>query len=210
MARAEVAEENVSEANRSARKRIVAAARTLFFANGFRGLTMDDLAAELGMSKKTLYAHFESKHELLKAVILNKIEDSEAAFDSLAEENPPDFSQQLQQLLACVGRVAQEIQPPFIRDLQRDAPELFTLIQSRRSAVIHRHFKRLIEQGRHAGIVRKDIPTTLIIEILLGATEAIVNPTRMVQLRLSPQFAYSTILRVVLEGVIVRREGGLA
>ena len=41
--------------------RIVAAARRYFLAHGFRGVTMDDLAAELGMSKKTLYAHFSSK-----------------------------------------------------------------------------------------------------------------------------------------------------
>ena len=206
MARVQVAED-VASAGRRARERIVAAARGLFFANGFRGLTMGELAAELGMSKKTLYAHFESKHELLKAVILNKLEDGEAAFASLAERNPPDFSHELQQLLACVGRVSDEIRPPFIRDLQRDAPELFALINSRRTAVIQRHFKKLFDRGRQAGILRKDVPTALMIEILLGATEAIVNPQKMLQLNLSPHAAYSSVLRVVLEGVIVRKEG---
>ncbi|MGN6719163.1 MAG: helix-turn-helix domain-containing protein, partial [Candidatus Binatia bacterium] len=46
-------------------ERIVSAARAHFFAHGFRSVTMDDLAAELGMSKKTLYAQFPSKTELL-------------------------------------------------------------------------------------------------------------------------------------------------
>jgi len=49
----------------AARRRILAGARRHFFANGFRRVTMDDLAAELGMSKKTLYAHFPSKQHLL-------------------------------------------------------------------------------------------------------------------------------------------------
>jgi len=169
---------------------------------------MDELAAELGMSKKTLYAHFESKHELLKAVILNKIEDSEAALESLARESSPDLPGEIQQLLACLGRITEEIRPPFIRDLQRDAPELFALIQARRGEVIHRHFKKLIDRGRQAGLLRKDIPATVMIEILLGATEAIVNPQKMLELKLSPHAAYSMVLRVVLEGVIVREERG--
>ncbi|PYK63066.1 MAG: hypothetical protein DME50_18215, partial [Verrucomicrobia bacterium] len=39
------------------RQRIVEAARAHFFSHGFRSVTMDDLAEELGISKKTLYAH---------------------------------------------------------------------------------------------------------------------------------------------------------
>ena len=50
------------------RARILAAAREHFFAHGFRRVTMDDLAQELGMSKKTLYAHFPSKTALLEAM----------------------------------------------------------------------------------------------------------------------------------------------
>ncbi|HKA32612.1 MAG TPA: helix-turn-helix domain-containing protein, partial [Candidatus Binatia bacterium] len=45
--------------------RIVAAARRHFLAHGFRHVTMDDLAAELGASKKTLYASFPSKEALI-------------------------------------------------------------------------------------------------------------------------------------------------
>ena len=43
-----------------------------FLTQGFRSVTMDDLAAELGMSKKTLYAHFPSKKALLEAIVADK------------------------------------------------------------------------------------------------------------------------------------------
>ena len=55
------------------RQRIVGAARRHFFAHGFRTVTMDDIAEELGMSKKTLYAHFPSKTALVEAVLLDKL-----------------------------------------------------------------------------------------------------------------------------------------
>ena len=53
----------------ASRQRIVEAARAHFFSHGFRSVTMDDLADELGISKKTLYAHFRSKIALLEAVL---------------------------------------------------------------------------------------------------------------------------------------------
>ncbi|MGH7853681.1 MAG: helix-turn-helix domain-containing protein, partial [Candidatus Binatia bacterium] len=67
----QLAKKHLSAANsRSedpAAQRIVVAARNHFFAHGFRSVTMDDLADEVGMSKKTLYAAFPSKLDLLQA-----------------------------------------------------------------------------------------------------------------------------------------------
>ena len=61
-----------------AAQRIVTAARAHFFAHGFRSVTMDDLAEELGMSKKTLYASFPSKTALLQAVLMDKFRNVES------------------------------------------------------------------------------------------------------------------------------------
>ncbi len=49
--------------------RIVGVAERIFLRSGFSRVLMDDLARELGMSKKTLYAHFASKEALLRAVL---------------------------------------------------------------------------------------------------------------------------------------------
>ena len=60
------------------RQRIVDSARVHFFRHGFRSVTMDDLAQELAISKKTLYAHFPGKIELLEAVLADKFAGVEA------------------------------------------------------------------------------------------------------------------------------------
>ena len=49
------------------RQRILRVAMTFFLAHGFSRVTMDEIARELGMSKKTLYQHFESKESLMLA-----------------------------------------------------------------------------------------------------------------------------------------------
>jgi AcrR family transcriptional regulator len=166
---------------------------------------MDDLAEELGMSKKTLYASFASKTDLLKAVLLDKFRSVETDLDGIISEGSPDVLGSLHQLLACVQRHAEEIQPPFVRDIRREAPEMFQLVQERRRDVIQRYFGRIFDDGRKAGIIRKDVPANLMIEILLGATEAIMNPPKMAELGLTPKTGFLTIITVILEGVITEK-----
>jgi AcrR family transcriptional regulator len=189
----------------AAAERIIAAARRHFFTHGFRSVTMDDLAEELGMSKKTLYVSFQSKSDLLRAVLLDKFRDVEADLDHLTSEFPTDALAALQQLLACMRRHTEEIQPPFVRDIRREAPEMFKLVERRRRELIQRYFGRFFIQGRRAGIIRKDIPTKVIIETLLGATEAVMNPQKISELGLTPQTGYTAILSIILEGVITGR-----
>src|SRR6058998_2879115 len=82
------------------RQRIVDAARAHFFSHGFRRVTMDDLAEELGISKKTLYAHFPGKFDLLEAVLADKFASVEATLKHVTRAHPHDFSVTLRELLA--------------------------------------------------------------------------------------------------------------
>ena len=191
-------------ATNPARQRIVAGARRHFFAHGFRGVTMDDVAGELGMSKKTLYAHFPGKADLLRAVILDKFAGMEADFARRLAGRSRDFLATLHELLARLHQETEEIQPPFLRDVRRESPEVFQLVESRRRQVIQRWFGRIFSEGRKAGVVRADIPTKLMIEVLLGAVQAIMNPTRLAELGLTPKTGFAIILNVVLEGVLTR------
>ncbi|MBI4528849.1 MAG: TetR/AcrR family transcriptional regulator [Deltaproteobacteria bacterium] len=183
-------------------QRIVTAARKHFFTHGFRNVTMDDLAEELGMSKKTLYASFSSKAALLQAVFLDKFRSIETDLDRIMRDGSADVLAALHQLLACVQRHTEEIHPPLVRDIRREAPEIFKLVESRRRDIIQRYFGKLFHEGRRAGIIRKDIPVRLMIEILIGATEAIMNPSKMAELGLTPKSGFVTIVTVILEGVM--------
>ena len=201
MQRREVQSPDVS-LDRSARQRIIGAAREHFLAHGFHRVTMDDLAEGLGMSKKTLYAHFPSKTALLEAMLLDKFQRAQDEMEAITSECSADFASGLHRLLACVQRHTEEIRPPFVRDIQREAPELFKVVQGRRREIIQRYFGKLLGEGRREGLIRKDIPVHLLIEILLGAVEAIMNPPRLAELELSPQSGFTAIISVILEGAL--------
>jgi AcrR family transcriptional regulator len=166
---------------------------------------MEELAEELGMSKKTLYAHFPSKAALLESVMLNKFQEVEADLDRIAEERASDFIQALQDLLACMQRHTDEIQPAFVRDVRREAPELFKLAEQRRATLLQRHFGRSFAAGRRVGLIRKDIPVKWMIDILLGATRALVNPVKLAELGLTVRGGFSAVISVVLSGVLTNK-----
>ena len=193
---------SIAKPDRSAVQRIVTAARHQFMRHGFRHVTMDDLASDLGMSKKTLYVCFPSKVALLEAVLLDKFRSVEADLDEITADCSSDVLSALHRLLACMQHHTEEIQPPFVRDMRRESPELFKIVENRRRDVIQRHFGKLLGEGRKAGIIRKDIPATQIMEILLGAVQAIMNPPKMAELALTPKTGYATIMKVILEGVM--------
>ena len=82
-------------------------------------------------------------------------------------------------MLTCIQGHIGEIHPPFIRDLRREAPEIFKLIEGRRRDIIQRYFGRLLGAGRRAGIIRKDIPAKVVTDIILSSVQAIINPSRL-------------------------------
>jgi AcrR family transcriptional regulator len=189
----------------SPRARIVLGARKHFLSHGFRGVTMDDIAEELGMSKKTLYAHFDSKLALVQAVLRDKADRVDADLARITADTSTDFLTTLRELLACMQRHTGEILPPFVRDLRREAPELFKIVEDRRRVIIQRHFGSLFVRGQKVGRIRKDLRTDLIIAVLLAATEAIMYPAKLEELGLTPKDGYSTIVSIVLEGVLTTK-----
>jgi TetR/AcrR family transcriptional regulator, cholesterol catabolism regulator len=192
-------------ASSSARQRIVQAARAHFFSHGFRRVTMDDLAEELGISKKTLYAHFPGKIDLLEAVLDDKFAGFRAKMKEVSRAHPHDFSTALHELLAHAQRELDEIKPPFVRDMRQKAPEVFKKVERRRAELIEGFFGKLFVEGQRTGMVRKDLPARLMIEILLAAVQAIVNPVKLEELCLTPRTAFASVLQVVLDGVVTRK-----
>jgi len=187
------------------RQRIVDAARAHFFSHGFRRVTMNDLAAELGISKKTLYVHFPDKMAVLEAVLADKFAGVQAKLEQVTREHAHDFPAALHELLANTQRELDEIKPPFVRDMRQKAPHVFKTVERRRSELIGHFFGKLFVEGQRAGMVRKDIPAKIMIEILLGTVQAIVNPAKVEELGLTPRSAFSAVLDVVLEGVLTRK-----
>jgi len=188
------------------RQRIVSQAHQHFMTHGFRGVTMDELASDLGMSKKTLYSHFESKRLLLEAVVENKLRRVDEDLALVVAKSSTDFPTALEQLIACVRHHTEEIQPPFLRDLTRETPDLLKRVQTRRRSLFHKHIGSILGEGKKRSLIRKDVKIDLMIESLVGAADTLMNPQKLLELGISAKTCLSSIIMIFLEGVVVRKE----
>ena len=90
----------------SKRKAIVQAALLAFLADGF-DVSMDRIAAEAGVSKVTVYNHFESKENLFRAVVSGQLHDALTVVEQLVESRLGDSDDVRAELLkACRAWVA--------------------------------------------------------------------------------------------------------
>lgn len=167
--------------------RIVQQARQHFFVHGYCQCTMDDLATELGMSKKTLYVHFASKEALMRAVLDQLSREIRADADALLGNRQLGFAEKLRGFAeGMVQRLAQ-LNPRTVRDLQRFAPELYQVTVEMRQKNIPYIFGRFIEEGQLAGKVRTDINPVFAVEFFLQAMQGMIQPATLDRLHLAPR-----------------------
>jgi AcrR family transcriptional regulator len=184
------------------RARILHTAEDHFLTHGFSRITMDDLAAHLGMSKKTLYQHFPGKQALLDAVLEDRLARIGAELRTLTDEENLEHTARLGAVLQALSRHLAEVKEPFLYDIKRFAPESFRKITEFRQQAIPRYCGQLLREGKRQGMIRNDLDDRLVIELLLGAIQTIIQPDVLTRLGLSARTVFGTILSMVMEGLL--------
>src|SRR6056297_869503 len=129
------------------KQRILNKVRELFFKRGFNKVTMDELALELGMSKKTLYNHFEGKSEMLTQVIQDLKSELTAGVDRILIDDNLNFVEKLSSILSFIGDKLSGMEAPFISDLRKSYPELSNELDNYKKEAAFNRFSSLLDEG---------------------------------------------------------------
>jgi AcrR family transcriptional regulator len=184
-----------------ARARILAAAERLFIEHGFARVTMDEMASALGMSKKTLYRHFQSKEELCGAVLDTVFVAIDEALRAVVEDKETPFEERLPRYMAVVARAFETARGPLLRDLMREAPALYQRVIDERKAVVQRRTGALLADGVRAGALRDDVPTQFVVAMIMVNGEHLIQPERLAELGISARQAFEWAISVLLDGM---------
>jgi AcrR family transcriptional regulator len=182
--------------------RILRQARSDFFVQGYSRFTMDGLAAELGMSKKTLYVHFAGKDEIIGAVIDDLAAEIRATADALMASRALNLAEKLRAFIEGLMERLAALSPATLRDLMRFAPHLHTRLEEVRRKTLPYVFGRFIEEGQLAGLVRNNIPVGFATEFLLQAVQGMMQPAVLERLRLAPREVIATAINLYFGGLL--------
>ena len=152
---------------------IVKRAEAMFMRYGMKSVTMDDIASELGISKKTLYQHFENKTDLISEVFDYKMcADLERSKNwSLDTENAID---ELFQLVAHVSSLLRDLPLTAIYDMQKYYREQWSSFESRKQEHIYQQTYNNLLRGIQEGLYRSDFNVEVVAKIQVALHRSIV------------------------------------
>ena len=182
--------------------RILAAARQQLFKYGYNALTMDDLAHELGMSKKTLYQHYSGKDAIIDLIIDGIGRTARTEMDAILNNPRLTFAQKLRAVVDVVAPRLALLSPAMMRELQRYAPKIFQKIDELRQNNIPYVFGRLFRAGIEEGAVRRDLDPDFAALFWLQAVRGLVHPDTLAVTQLTTQQTLHKALELFTGGLL--------
>lgn len=156
-------------------KKIVFAAGELFMRLGIRSVTMDDIARELAMSKKTLYQYFNNKNSLVNAVADGHIQMEQSDFERITIESS-NAIQEIHGLAMCMRKNMGQVNPSTLFDLQKFHPEAWGRFLEFKDGFIAGHVETNIIKGIKEGYYRSAINAKIIAKMRVEQVQTMFDP----------------------------------
>ena len=138
------------------REKILQKSTELFLTLGFKSVTMDDIANEMGISKKTIYVHFPNKTKLVEATTLHLFETISCGIDHICElqKNPIEEIFEIKQFV--MEHLKNEKSSPQYQ-LQKYYPKIFATLKSKQFEVMQECVADNLKRGLEQGLYRENI-----------------------------------------------------
>ncbi|MBQ0767721.1 MAG: TetR/AcrR family transcriptional regulator [Bizionia sp.] len=151
---------------------IIIKSTELFLSLGFKSVTMDDIATELGISKKTIYQHFDNKTKLVEAVTWSIFENISVGIEAIIKEdkNPIEEIYHIKRFV--LEHLKDEKSSPQ-HQLQKYYPKIFEAIKSEQSCVMNDCLKSNLEKGIALNLYRDTIDIDFISKMYFNSMMAI-------------------------------------
>jgi AcrR family transcriptional regulator len=185
------------------KNRILKFAESKFSREGFYRTTMDELAKELKISKKTIYKHFSSKHELLETVIENITTNISKRVKEIALSDL-NSAEKLYMLSEFISSRMNAISEKWLKDLQIYKPEMWEDIEKFRRKTIMKNLDLIVNQGKKEALIIKQ-PNAIILAIILGSVQTVIQPEFILRNNISMQRAERITLNIVFNGILTKK-----
>ncbi len=153
------------------RERILEVAREAFTRSG-ADASLDDIAKQAGVGPGTLYRHFPTREELLKAVYRKELETLAAAAQKFAATLPPVEALRAWLLLFVDAVAAKQIIAPALNSLLGDYKKVF----EDSHALVQQALRNLVKRGIKSGEIRNDLDSSDLLHALVGVANVSSSP----------------------------------
>ncbi|MDR0533783.1 MAG: TetR/AcrR family transcriptional regulator [Verrucomicrobiales bacterium] len=186
--------------------KIVETAGDLFRRQGYASVRMEDIARELGMSKKTLYQHVDSKEALLQVICDRMHREFEQHSTEVLKSTKLSLEEKIFLHTEFCSAKLNRLHPAFFHDVKRHAPKIDQWLMELRYEGVTDTISTLLEQGRKEGLVRKDVSMKLMIESFRVVVLQVLQPESLESVDLTASQANRQIMELFFNGILIRRK----
>lgn len=184
------------------RNRILQKAFALFLSKGFTRVTTQDIASALGISKKTLYKYYSSKHEIVSTAVEQNLKGLGARFDAIMQTSEWGFNEKFARVLMLIQKQVGSISEIFLEDMARHIPDVWKKIDSFRRKRVLGVLHQLMVQGQAEGSVRKDLDLDAVLFLLFGALNNSITPERLLRAGFPLEKIIKTMMDLFYKGLL--------
>lgn len=138
------------------KEKIISKASDLFLKLGFKSVTMDDLASEMCISKKTIYKHFCNKEALIEESTALVHDTIHKSIDTIQKQNYNAIEENFE-IKKMFKEMFQATETSPLYQLKKHYPEIHEKVMSREIKDCVMCFKQNIEKGKAQGMYREEV-----------------------------------------------------
>ncbi len=167
---------------------------------GVKSVTMDEMARQLGISKKTIYTFVKDKNDLVLNCInvAHNSQKCEIETISSKEENAID---QLLKIGELVSQRLRAVHPSIFFDLQRYHPDAFEILKSGNDSLVVNHVKANIVKGKEQGLYRENIDENILSKMYVSFVDVLFRGELFSSQEYSYIQVYSEYFRYHIRGM---------
>ena len=141
--------------------KILLKARDLMLQSGLRQVTMDDLANQLGISKKTIYLYYKDKDDLVKAVVNLELKNHELSCEA-CKTKAENAIHEMFLVMENMKEMTQTMNPNSMMELEKHFSSSFDMIKNHKDEFLFSLIKQNLKKGIEEGCYRKDLDIDII------------------------------------------------
>ncbi len=186
--------------NPAEREKIIQHCTSKFLRDGFYLVTVDQIAAELRISKKTIYKFFSTKDDLVKEVALKMMNEVNNKIETIINSEDDSLTKIIK-LFEVMSGVVVKFSEKWLKDLQIHTPLLWKQIDDFRTKRAYTALGSIIKQGQVEGIIIEK-PIELIIHIFVNTIRSVVHPDFLYHQKFSYKEAFIHSFEILFNGIL--------
>lgn len=183
------------------KNRVLLFATELFLKYGVRNVTMDDLAQQLGVSKKTIYSTYRNKREIVIAVA-NEFFRMEKERSEQISEQSENAIDELFRIVSWSLSVLKKISPNLIFEIRKYYPEAWLVFDSFHRGYVLNKIKQNLEQGILEGLYRKGLQVEIVASLRILQIEATLHSDFFPSSKFDPAMVQVEVFELFMRGLV--------